>query len=345
MDSAAAAAAAAAPVVLVTNDDGIDAPGLRFLVDQLVAAGRFRVLVCAPDTDKSGVSHCITWRPALRCKRVDISGATAFAVSGTPADCASLGISGKLFDGLVPDLVLSGINVGNNCGYHVIYSGTVAGAREAFLYGIPAIAMSYDWLHRVAGKSSVNDLKVSAEVCMPLINAFVVEVKNGTYPKGSFLNIDVPTDAAHHKGYKVTKQGTYMARIGWEQTVYKKPAVESYQTANMDIDSEKDSELDTSSENDLLFKRVIVRRGSDGEEGDDMDHSSLADGYITVTPLGAISRTEADAIPYFKSFLSRLRDGMLTRLDKPNLLSSLPPKLPIKLHRLNAFYYISIRCE
>ncbi|KAJ1288222.1 hypothetical protein BS78_02G073600 [Paspalum vaginatum] len=303
MDSTAAAAAAAAPVLLVTNDDGIDAPGLRFLVDQLVAARRYRVLVCAPDTDKSGVSHCITWRPALRCKRVDISGATAFGVSGTPADCASLGISGKLFDGLIPDLVLSGINIGNNCGYHVIYSGTVAGAREAFLYGIPAIAMSYDW---VAGKSSVNDLKVSAEVCMPLINAIVTEIKNGTYPKGSFLNVDVPTDAAHHKGYKITKQGKYLARISWEQTVYKKPAVESYQTANMDVDGEKDSELATSSENDLLFKRVIVGRSSDEVEGEDMDHKSLADGYITVTPLGALSRAEPDAIPYFKACVSRL---------------------------------------
>nr|CAB3456038.1 unnamed protein product [Digitaria exilis] len=261
MDSTAAAAQA--PVLLVTNDDGIDAPGLRFLVDQLVAAGRYRVLVCAPDTccfveilrlcgtitgfwDKSGVSHCITWRPALRCKRVDISGATAFGVSGTPADCTSLGISGKLFDGVVPDLVLSGINIGNNCGYHVIYSGTVAGAREAFLYGIPAISMSYDW---VAGQSSVNDLKVSAEVCMPLINTIVTEIKNGTYPKGSFLNVDVPTDAAHHK---------------------------------------------------------IVGRNSDGVEGEDTDHNSLADGYITVTPLGALSRTEPDAIPYFKACVSRL---------------------------------------
>ncbi|XP_066396932.1 LOW QUALITY PROTEIN: uncharacterized protein [Miscanthus floridulus] len=303
MDSTAAAAAtAAAPVLLVTNDDGIDAPGLRFLVDQLVAAGRYRVLVCAPDTDKSGVSHSISWRTALRCKRVDITGATAFGVSGTPADCTSLGISGKLFDGLVPDLVLSGINIGNNCGYHVIYSGTVAGAREAFLYGIPAIAMSYDW---VAGRSSVSDLKVSAEVCMPLINAIVTEIKNGTYPQGSFLNVDVPTDAAHHKGYKITKQGTYMARISWEQTVYKKPAVESYQTANMDVDGDKDSELVTSAD-DLLFKRVIVGRSSDGVEGEEMDHNSLVDGYITVTPLGALSRTEPDAIPYFKACVSRL---------------------------------------
>ncbi|KAK3126660.1 hypothetical protein QOZ80_7AG0560250 [Eleusine coracana subsp. coracana] len=298
-----ASTAAAMPVVLVTNDDGIDAPGLRFLVDQLVAARRYRVLVCAPDTDMSGVSHSITWRSALRCKRIDISGATAFAVSGTPADCASIGISGKLFDGLVPDLVLSGINIGNNCGYHVVYSGTVAGAREAFLYGFPAIAMSYDW---VAGKSSVNDLKTSAEVCMPLIHAIMTEIMNGTYIKGSFLNVDVPTDAAHHKGYKVTKQGKNMAIISWEQTVYKKPAVESYQTANTDVDGEKDSEVVNSSENDLLFKRVIVRRRSDEEEGDGMDHKSLIDGYITVTPLGAISHTEADAIPYFKSCLSRL---------------------------------------
>ncbi|KAL5198474.1 hypothetical protein ABZP36_001986 [Zizania latifolia] len=305
MDSApaTAAAAAAAPVVMVTNDDGIDAPGLRFLVDQLVAAGRFRVLVCAPDKDRSGVSHSIKWRRALRCKRVDIASATAFAVSGTPADCASLGISGKLFDGLVPDLVLSGINIGNNCGYHVVYSGTVGGAREAFLYGIPALAVSYDW---VASQSSVNDLKVAAEVCIPLISAVMVEIKNGTYPQGSFLNIDIPTDAALHKGYKITKQGKYMARIGWEQTVYKKPAVESYQTANMDVDSEKDSELDASSENELLFKRVIARRSYDEEEGDDIDHKSLKDGFITVTPLGALSRAEDDVIPYYKACLSRL---------------------------------------
>ncbi|WVZ62357.1 hypothetical protein U9M48_012115 [Paspalum notatum var. saurae] len=284
MDSTAAAAppSPSPPVLLVTNDDGIDAPGLRFLVDQLVAAGRYRVLVCAPDTDKSGVSHCITWRPALRCKRVDISGATAFGVSGTPADCASLGISGKLFDGLIPDLVLSGINIGNNCGYHHLLWNS---------------------------KSSVNDLKVSAEVCMPLINAIVTEIMNRTYPQGSFLNVDVPTDAAHHKGYKITKQGKYMARISWEQTVYKKPAVESYQTANMDVDGEKDNELATSSENDLLFKRVIVGRSSDEVEGEDMDHKSLVDGYITVTPLGALSRTEPDAIPYFKACVSRLVDN------------------------------------
>uniref|UniRef100_J3NE02 Uncharacterized protein n=1 Tax=Oryza brachyantha TaxID=4533 RepID=J3NE02_ORYBR len=86
---------------------------------------------------------------------------------------------------------------------------------------------------------------MATEVVIPLINTVMVEFKNGTYPRGSFLNIDIPTDAAHHKGYKTTKQGKYMARIGWEQTVYKNPAVESYQTANMDIQCWVDSELET----------------------------------------------------------------------------------------------------
>ncbi|CAL9107095.1 unnamed protein product [Musa textilis] len=93
------------PSLMVTNDDGIDAPGLRFLVDLLVAAGRYRVLVCAPDSEQSGVGHGITWHRPLSAKRVEIMGATGFAVSGTRADCASLGISGKLFVGTIPDLV------------------------------------------------------------------------------------------------------------------------------------------------------------------------------------------------------------------------------------------------
>jgi len=153
---------------------------------------------------------------------------------------------------------------------------------------------------------------------MPLINNIVTEIKNGTYPQGSFLNVDVPTNVAHHKGYKITTQGKYMAaRISWKQTVYKKPAVESYQTANTDVDGEKDSELVTPAENNLLFKRVIVGRNSDEVEGEqDMDHKSLVDGYITVTPLSPLSRTDPDVIPYFKASVSRLdayQDGQTDR--------------------------------
>nr|XP_010934984.1 uncharacterized protein LOC105054982 isoform X2 [Elaeis guineensis] len=275
------AAAISKPIVLITNDDGIDAPGLRFLVDVLVATDCYRVLVCAPASDQSGVSHSITWRHALSAKRVEIEGATAFAVSGTPADCASLGISGKLFDGVIPDLVISGINIGCNCGYHMM-----------------------------GGKSTVNDLKLAAEVCLPVINSVLTELKNKTYPEGSFLNIDVPTDVAHHKGFKITKQGKYMIRIGWEQTNINAPSMESYQTAHIDVDMTPGSEMNASVpvESHLLFKRVSSKIKIEEDEAEDTDHKALQEGYITITPLGALSHTEADAMPYFQDWLLHLAD-------------------------------------
>ncbi|MGI4297490.1 5'/3'-nucleotidase SurE, partial [Klebsiella pneumoniae] len=157
---------------MVTNDDGIDAPGLQALVRVLVSANRFAVRVCAPDSEKSAVSHSITWRSAISVKRADINGATAFAVSGTPADCTSLGISGSLFPSM-PDLVISGINMGSNCGYHIVYSGTVAGAREAFFQGVPSLSLSYDW---VGGTSNIDDFTLAAEACLPIINAILAEI-------------------------------------------------------------------------------------------------------------------------------------------------------------------------
>lgn len=306
--SSAAAEAIVLPTVLVTNDDGIDAMGLQYLVQLLVAANRYRVLVCAPDVDNSGVSHSITWRRALCAKQVEIKGASAFAVSGTPSDCASLGISGELFSGLVPDLVVSGVNIGNNCGYHVVYSGTVAGAREAFLYGVPSIAISYDW---VRGKSNVQDLKMAVEVCLPVINAVLTELKNKTYPKGSFLNIDVPTDVTNHKGFKITKQSTYMIRIGWKQTHFNTPATESYQTSNIEGNTVVDAEMDVDSiplQDQLLFKRVVSRIAFEQKDDEDTDYWSLQNGYITVTPLGALSLTEIEDVTYFKDWLKHLVD-------------------------------------
>ncbi|PNX78106.1 5'-nucleotidase surE-like protein, partial [Trifolium pratense] len=103
--------------IMITNDDGIDAPGLRALVNSLVATNLYNIQVCAPDSEKSAVSHSITWLHPIAAKKVHIDGTTAYAVSGTPADCTSLGLSKSLFP-TVADLVVSGINMGNNCGYH-----------------------------------------------------------------------------------------------------------------------------------------------------------------------------------------------------------------------------------
>ncbi|MCO5594920.1 hypothetical protein L7F22_048955 [Adiantum nelumboides] len=105
--------------VLITNDDGIHAPGLRALVEALVNSDCCHVYVCAPNSNKSAVGHSITLRKTVEASYVDIQGVIAYEVSGTPADCVSLSLSGFLFPSKKPSLVLSGINKGSNCGYHM----------------------------------------------------------------------------------------------------------------------------------------------------------------------------------------------------------------------------------
>ncbi|CAA0839850.1 Survival protein SurE-like phosphatase/nucleotidase [Striga hermonthica] len=284
------------PAVMVTNDDGIDAPGLRALVRFLVSTNRFRVFVCAPDSEKSAVSHSITWRNAISAKPVEISGATAFAVSGTPADCTSLGISKALFP-CIPDLVISGINMGSNCGYHIVYSGTVAGAREAFFNGVPAISVSYDW---VGGKSKVDDYALAAEACLPIISALLAEIKKKTYPPNCFLNIDVPTDVVNHKGYRLTKQGKSIVRMGWTQVTSDAKGGKMLSTMTMDTDSSYVEEPSNAKDAHLVFKREVI--GSQVEDGD-TDYCSLQEGYITISPLGALSPAEPDSQAYYKQWL------------------------------------------
>ncbi|CAL1411366.1 unnamed protein product [Linum trigynum] len=292
------------PTVMVTNDDGIDAPGLRSLVRVLVSSHRFHVLVCAPDSEKSAVSHSITWRHPISAQRVEIDGATAYGVSGTPADCTSLGISGALFPS-VPDLVVSGINMGSNCGYHIVYSGTVAGAREAFFNDIPSISVSYDW---VGGKSSVEDFTLAAEACIPIITGILAEVKSKKYPSGCFLNVDLPTNVTQHKGYKLTRQSKSIYRMGWKQVTSTTQGGKMLSTMTMDTDGKMQADADTTddaSQGNLVFKREV--RGAQIVE-DDTDHKYLKDGYITVTPLSALSPADVGCHTYFKDWLPSVVD-------------------------------------
>ena len=131
---------------LVTNDDGIDAPGLAALVSAVRTVGE--PVVVAPAGPQSGVSHAVTWHEGVRIEPRDES---RFAIHGTPADCTRLGLLH-----LVPEAkwILSGINHGANLGADIYYSGTVAAVREALLHGWPGIAFShyrksgieFDWL-------------------------------------------------------------------------------------------------------------------------------------------------------------------------------------------------------
>uniref|UniRef100_A0A5B7C3Q1 Survival protein SurE-like phosphatase/nucleotidase domain-containing protein n=1 Tax=Davidia involucrata TaxID=16924 RepID=A0A5B7C3Q1_DAVIN len=286
------------PTIMLTNDDGIDAPGLRALVHVLVSANRYEVLVCAPDSEKSAVSHSITWRHPVSVKRVAIDGATAFAVSGTPADCTSLGVSKALFPSM-PDLVISGINMGSNCGYHIVYSGTVAGAREAFFNGVPSISISYDW---VGGKSNISDFTLAAEACLPIINAILAEIKNQTYPQRCFLNIDLPTNVVSHKGYKLTKQGKSIGKMGWRQVTSDAQGGKMLSTMTMETNLAcTEMDASTVSQEHILFKREV--KGGHVEDSDDTDYQSLQEGYITVSPLGGLSHAEIDCQAYFKEWL------------------------------------------
>jgi 5'-nucleotidase len=130
---------------LITNDDGIEAAGLRALVKASEAFGEG--IVVAPAGPQSGVSHAVTWKDGVRIEK---RGEKEFAIHGTPADCTRLGLLRVVSDA---EWVLSGINHGSNLGADMYYSGTVAAVREAVLHGWPGVAVShyykagsdYDW--------------------------------------------------------------------------------------------------------------------------------------------------------------------------------------------------------
>ncbi|XP_055832231.1 uncharacterized protein LOC129901140 isoform X1 [Solanum dulcamara] len=294
------------PTVMVTNDDGIDAPGLRALVRALVSTNLIHVLVFAPDSERSAASHCVSWQRAVTVKKVDVPGATAFAVSGTPADSTSLGISKKIFPS-VPDLVVSGINLGCNCGYDIVYSGTVGGAREAFFHGIPSVAVSYDCYNMVGRKLNVDDFTLCAEASIPIITAMLAEISKKTYPQNCFLNINVPREVANNKGYRLTKQGKCFYKMGWTQvtseaqegTISPAKVMEIKPPGNTEVCSEESS-LSTKEEH-LVFKLDTAE--TPAVDNDDTDYSSLEAGYITVTPLSALSPAEIDSVAFFKKWL------------------------------------------
>ncbi len=129
--------------ILLANDDGIGAPGLRALAAAAVAAGH-RVTVVAPETERSGASSSITVHGELELRSVDWTGVgvdQAWALSGTPADCGKVALH-YLLAGDRPDVVLSGVNRGQNTGTCVLYSGTCGAAFEGSLLGIPSLAVS-----------------------------------------------------------------------------------------------------------------------------------------------------------------------------------------------------------
>jgi len=173
--------------ILVTNDDGYRSDGIRTLAAALGAVGE--VTIVAPVNEASAIGHALTLRHPLRLEQIEGS---MFAVDGTPTDCVNIAVS-QVFRG-PPDLVVSGINKGYNLGDDITYSGTVAGALEGALLGIPAIAVSlrstrgdYDFSHAA---------RIAATVAEAMLQR--------PLPSRTFLNVNVPK--GQPKGLRVTVQ-------------------------------------------------------------------------------------------------------------------------------------------
>jgi 5'-nucleotidase len=174
--------------ILLTNDDGIDCEGLRELEVALVAQGYDDVYTIAPDGNRSGVSHSITLRGPIRLvKRSE----RAWACSGTPADCAIVAALGAL--PFIPDILVSGINVGPNIGTDLVYSGTAAAARQAALHGIRSVAFSlaahagpFAW--KTAARFAAERLDELVALCVPDV----------------FINVNIPNSEAGPLGLECT---------------------------------------------------------------------------------------------------------------------------------------------
>ncbi|KAJ9688112.1 hypothetical protein PVL29_014049 [Vitis rotundifolia] len=200
-------------VVLVTNGDGIESPGLTSLVQTLLREPRFHVHVCAPQSDKSVSGHSMTVQETLTACSAEIGGATAYEVSGTPADCVSLALSGALFSWSKPVLVICGINKGSSYGLNMFHSGAVAGAREALLCGVPALCISLNWKEDV---SCDNDFKDAVNVCLPIIHAAIRDIEKGIFPKSCLVNIEIPSSPLKNKGFKVARQSLRRPALIWQ---------------------------------------------------------------------------------------------------------------------------------
>jgi len=189
------------PLILVTNDDGIDSKGIAALVE--IAQKFGEVVVVAPDSHQSGMSHAITMHTALRLKEVtDFESSVAYKCSGTPVDCVKIALDKVLKR--KPDLCVSGINHGSNASINVIYSGTMAAAMEAAMEGINSIGFS---LLNFGEDADMNTSKF-------VVEKIIAETLSKGIPDTNLLNVNIPNiNIEQLKGFKVCRQ----AKGNWRE--------------------------------------------------------------------------------------------------------------------------------
>jgi 5'-nucleotidase len=234
------------PLILVTNDDGINAPGIRFLIDIMNDFGD--VVVVAPDSPQSGMGHAITINNTLYCEPIVINKnepQSEYSCSGTPADCVKIAVNEILKR--KPDLCVSGINHGSNSSINVIYSGTMSAAVEAGTQGIPAIGFS------LLDYSLDADFTHSRE----FVKRITLECLNNGVPKGVVLNLNIPKISnTKLKGIKICRQANGV----WEEKFDKRtnPLGREYY---------------------WLSGKFV-----NNDQGEDTDEWALENGYVSITP-------------------------------------------------------------
>ncbi|WP_447531039.1 5'/3'-nucleotidase SurE, partial [Legionella pneumophila] len=177
--------------ILVSNDDGVLAPGIKILANELSTLGEVKVV--APDRNRSGASNSLTLTQPLRVKQLDNG---YYSVDGTPTDCVHLALTGFLEP--IADIVVSGINEGANLGDDVLYSGTVAAAMEGRYLGLPAIAISM-----------VGDNIQHYETAAIIAKQLVIKLSANKLPSQTILNVNVPDLPLNQiRGMQVTRLGT-----------------------------------------------------------------------------------------------------------------------------------------
>ncbi|KAK6236494.1 Survival protein SurE-like phosphatase/nucleotidase - like 4 [Theobroma cacao] len=310
------------PVLLITNGEGIDSPGLTFLVQALLSDGRFSLHVCAPQSDKSVAGHSVTVRETVAVCSVEMNGATAFEVSGTPVDCVSLALSGALFSWSKPVLLISGINGGSSGGRNMYYSGAVAAAREALICGVPSLCLSFNWKKEVSCES---DLKNAANVCLPLIFAAVRDIERRNFPESCLLNIQIPSCPLANKGFKLTRQSLWRSPLSWKAvSANRHPAAGQYLSnqqslgiklaqlsrdasaagaarrsnshrQNVEIESVGIAGKLNGQQTIKKYFRLEVLEKETEDADDNLDFRAVEDGYVAVTPL-CLSSTDQSKI-------------------------------------------------
>jgi 5'-nucleotidase len=183
------------PLILVTNDDGITAPGIRKLINIMHKLGD--IVVVAPDKPQSGMGHAVTVSSPLRLFEMHTENRhPEYSCTGTSADCVKMGI--KVVLGQKPDLIVSGINHGNNASVNILYSGTMAAALEGAIEDIPAIGFS---LNNYSMNASFDGFEQYIETITRQV------LKNGL-PPATCLNVNIPSvDGSEIKGIRIARQG------------------------------------------------------------------------------------------------------------------------------------------